>query len=105
MVKKMIIGVAVIAGLGALIIPRMMNKQPFAEGAAAPVVELTQPKTRDIRLETGLVGQVEPEDVVYVYPKASGEVTEVKVKAGEAVLEGQVLCVVDTNQIYVIYMP
>lgn len=99
MVKKMIIGVAVIAGLGALIIPRMLNRQPFAEGAADPVVELTRPEVRDISLETGLVGQAEPEDVVYVYPKASGEVTEVKVKAGESVVEGQLLCVVDTKQI------
>ena len=99
MVKKIIAGIAVLAVLGALIIPRLLHKQPFAEGVADPMVELTQPQIRDIRLTTGLVGEVEPEDVVYVYPKASGEVTEVKVKAGEVVQKGQLLCVVDTKQI------
>lgn len=99
MVKKIIIKAALLAVLGALILPKILNKQPFAEGVADPVVELTQPRIRDISLVTGLVGEVEPEDVVYAYPKASGEVTEVKVKAGEAVQEGQLLCVVDTKQI------
>lgn len=99
MIKKIIIGAAVLAVLGALIIPKLGNKKPFAESVADPVVEITQPGIRDISLATGLVGEVEPEDVVYVYPKAAGEVTEVKVKAGEIVEAGQLLCVVDTKQI------
>ena len=99
MMKKIIIGAAVLAVLGALILPKLGNKKPFAESVADPIVEITQPGIRDIRLATGLVGEVEPEDVVYVYPKATGEVTEVKVKAGEAVKEGDLLCVVDTKQI------
>lgn len=99
MVKKILIGAAILAVLAALILPKMMNKKPFAEGVADPVVEITQPEVRDISLTTGLVGEVEPEDVVYVYPKASGEVMEVKVKAGEIVEKGQLICVVDTKQI------
>lgn len=99
MMKKIVIGAAVLAVLAALILPKVLRKQPFAEGVADPVVEVTKPQVRDIRLTTGLVGEVEPEDVVYVYPKASGEVTEVHVKAGEPVEEGQLLCVVDTKQI------
>lgn len=82
MKKKIIIGIAALAALSALILPKVLRREPFAEGAADPIVEVTQPEVRDIRLTTGLVGEVEPEDVVYVYPKASGEVTEVKVKAG-----------------------
>lgn len=99
MKKKIIIGIAALAVLSALILPKVLRREPFAEGAADPIVEVTQPEVRDIRLTTGLVGEVEPEDVVYVYPKASGEVTEVKVKAGEGVEKGQLLCVVDTKQI------
>lgn len=99
MIKKIIIGAGAAALVLALIVPRLLHKEPFAESVADPVVELTQPQVRDIRLTTGLVGEVEPEDVVYVYPKAAGEVTEVMVKAGEPVEEGQLLCVVDTKQI------
>lgn len=87
------------AAIAALLVTRLMNREPFAEGVADPIVEITQPELRDIRISTGLVGKVEPEDVVYIYPKASGEVTEVSVKAGEVVQQGQLLCVIDTKQI------
>lgn len=99
MIKKIFAVAAVLALLSALILPKVLRKQPFAEDVADPMVEVTQPKLRDIRLTAGLVGEVEPEDVVYVYPKASGEITQVKIKAGEAVKKGQILCVVDTKQI------
>ena len=94
MIKKIIIGAGLAALVLAFVIPRVLRKEPFAESVADPVVEVTQPQVRDIRLTTGLVGEVEPEDVVYVSPKASGEVTEVNVKAGETVEEGQLLCVI-----------
>lgn len=91
-------GVAVVAVVG-LLATRLLNREPFAEGVADPIVEITQPELRDIKISTGLVGEIEPEDVVYVYPKAAGEVTEVSVKAGEMVQQGQQLCVIDTKQI------
>lgn len=91
-------GVAVVAVAG-LLATRLLNREPFAEGVADPIVEITQPELRDIKISTGLVGEIEPEDVVYVYPKAAGEVTEVSVKAGEMVQQGQQLCVIDTKQI------
>lgn len=97
--KKLAVGGVVVAAACALILPRIFTKEPFAEATADPMVEIVLPETRDIRLTTGLVGTVEPEDVVYVYPKASGEVTEVSVKAGELVEQGQQLCVIDTKQI------
>ena len=91
-------GVAEVAVAG-LLATRLLNREPFAEGVADPIVEITQPELRDIKISTGLVGEIEPEDVVYVYPKAAGEVTEVSVKAGEMVQQGQQLCVIDTKQI------
>lgn len=90
---------AVVIGITVLVLHKLNNTEPFAEAIADPVVEVAQPETRDIKLTTGLVGTVEPEDVVYVYPKASGEVTEVYIKAGELVEEGQLLCVIDTQQV------
>lgn len=99
MVKKILIGVLAAAAVCAVILPRMMKKEPFAEAVADPIVEVTKAETRDISLTTGLVGKVEPEDVVYVYPKASGEITQVNVKAGEVVEQGQVICVIDTKQV------
>lgn len=99
MKKHIIIGGVVIAALGALILGKLMSREQFAEGTMDPVVEVVTPETKDIKLLTGLVGTVEPEEVVYIYPKASGDVTEVYVKAGEYVEAGQQLCVIDTKQI------
>lgn len=97
--KKVIIGGIIVAAACAVILPRLMKKEPFAEAVADPIVEVATPETRDIRLYTSLVGTVEPEDVVYVYPKASGDVTEVKVAVGTYVNEGDVLCTIDTKQV------
>ena len=44
----------------------------------------------DILLTTDLVGTIEPADIVYIYPKAGGDVTAVNVKAGDVVAAGQV---------------
>ncbi|MGN0157649.1 MAG: efflux RND transporter periplasmic adaptor subunit [Brotaphodocola sp.] len=99
MKKTVIIGSVIVIAACALILPKLLTKKPFAEAVADPVVEVTQPEIRDIRLTTGLVGKVEPEEVVYVYPKAAGEVKEVYVKPGELVEEGQTLCVLDTKQV------
>lgn len=99
MKKGILIGCVAAAAVCALILPKVFSKKPFAEAVADPIVEITNPERRDIRLTTGLVGSVEPEDMVYVYPKASGEVTEVYIKAGDSVEKGQLLCVIDTKQI------
>lgn len=67
--------------------------------ATATVVKAAHPYTGDISLTTGLTGTVEPSDVVYVYAKASGDVTSVLVKAGDYVTQGQVLCEIDTETV------
>ena len=59
--------------------------------------ETEKPQTGDISLMTSLLGKIEPSDVVYLYPKASGDVTEVNVKAGDIVNEGDVICRIDTK--------
>lgn len=71
----------------------------MGEQAAATVVKAQKPSTGDIRLTTGLTGTVEPSDVVYVYAKASGDVTDVLVKAGDEVEQGQVLVQIDTQMV------
>lgn len=98
--KKTIIGGGImLAALCGIVLPKILNKKPFAEPVACPVVETAVPQRGDIRLTAGLIGQVEPEEVVYVYPKAQGDVTEVHIKAGDQVEAGQLLCVIDTRQI------
>lgn len=69
------------------------------QGANVSVVRASVPETGDIELTTGLTGTVEPSDVVYVYAKAAGDVTAVNVSAGDTVEQGQLLCVIDTEQV------
>lgn len=99
MKKGIIAGSVVIVALAAIVVPKLLTPKTFAEAVTDPIVEVMTPQRRDIALTTGLVGSVEPEDVVYVYPKASGDVTEVNVQAGDIVQAGQQLCVVDTKQV------
>lgn len=71
----------------------------MGQGAAETVVKAQKPETGNISLTTGLTGTVEPSDVVYVYAKATGDVTGVMVKAGDIVTQGQILCQIDTEQV------
>lgn len=71
----------------------------MAQEASVTVVKAAEPITGDLGLTTGLTGTVEAADVVYVYAKASGDVTAVHVKAGDMVTAGQVLCEIDTDQV------
>lgn len=99
MKKKILAGCITATVLCAVILPRLLNKSTFAEPVEDPIVEVTAAQTGDIQITSGLVGSVEPEEVAYIYPKASGDVTDVNVKAGQEVEAGQVLCVIDTKQI------
>lgn len=99
MKKAYITGGIVVVAICALIVPRLFTKKQFADPVADPIVETEAPQTRDIQLTTALVGTVEPEDVIYIYPKASGEVTAVHVKVGDTVAAGDLLCEIDTQQV------
>ena len=101
MKKSVIIaGAAVVVLAGAAVIaPRLWKKEVVLEEAPLPVVEVQTPQTGTIELFRELVGKVEPSDVVYIYPKAAGEITDVYVKAGDIVKEGQIICKIDTKQV------
>ncbi len=71
----------------------------MVQQAAVTVVKAENPATGNLELMTSLTGTVEAADVVYVYAKASGDVTAVLVKAGDMVEQGQVLCEIDTDQV------
>lgn len=94
-----IAGVVVVALGAAVVVPRVMRPKAVLEEAPVPVVEVEQPRPSDIVLYRNLVGTVEPSDVVYIYPKAAGEITNVFVKAGDVVAEGQAICSIDTKQV------
>ena len=97
-------GILMVAGaavaLAAVVaVPMVLRSRPVVEEAPVPVVEVQTPETGSIELYRNLVGQVEPSDVVYIYPKMAGEVTDVFVKAGDMVTEGQAICKIDTKQV------
>lgn len=94
-----IAGVVVVALVAAVAVPRAMKPKAVIEEAPIPVVEVEKPESGTIELYRDLVGKVEPSDVVYIYPKMAGEVTEVFVKAGDVVKEGQAICKIDTKQV------
>lgn len=108
----------IIAGIGAAVVIAagagfyLKSKQGGAGGPGGPgqrggapqeasitIVKAETPTTGNLSLTTGLTGTVEAADVVYVYAKASGDVTAVQVKAGDMVTQGQVLCEIDTEQV------
>lgn len=115
--KKIIIGAAVLVlAASALIFAKGGGKQAGGMGgpggmpggpggmgqmaqASMTVVRAAEPITGNLSLTTGLTGTVEAADVVYIYAKASGDVTAVYVKAGDMVEQGQVLCEIDTEQV------
>lgn len=99
MKKGWIIGGVAVLALCAVVAGKIMKPKQFAEGVEDPIVGVTQPETRDIVIRSSLVGSIEPEEVVYVYPKASGDVTDLYVKAGDRIEAGQVICVIDTRQV------
>ncbi len=99
MKKGWIIGGVAVVALCLVVGKKLMTPKQFAQGVSDPVVVAENPEIRDIELTSGLVGSVEPEDVVYVYPKAGGDVTAVNVQAGDTVKAGQLLCVIDTKQV------
>lgn len=101
MKKKIVVGgiVVAIAAVAAITVPRALKKNAPVEEAAIPVVDVQTPETGTIELFRELVGSVEPSDVVYIYPKMAGEVTEGFVKAGDVVEEGQPICTIDTKQV------
>ena len=99
MKKKIIIAGICIVALCAVIVPKFTRPKQFAQAVALPVMDAQKPQTGDIRLTTSVIGKIEPSDVVYIYPKAAGDVTEENVKAGDVVTKGQVLCNIDTKQV------
>jgi len=97
---KIIIIAAVAIVLIAAIVPRLLdNREAAYEEATPPTVEIANPKIGDISLTSSLIGTVEPSEVEEVYPKISGEVTSVKVKAGQRISAGQVICTIENKQL------
>lgn len=95
---RIILGVIVVV-IAACLFARMFRKEAPVVPTPDPVVNVQSPVMGDIELTTDLVGTIEPADIVYIYPKAGGDVTAVNVKAGDTVAAGQVLVEIDTKQV------
>ncbi len=93
--------VVVVAAVGVSVFaaPRLMKKEVIEETVAPPVVQVVSPQVGDIEISRSLIGTVEPSDLVYIIPKAAGEITAVYANVGDYVTEGQLLCEIDTRQV------
>ena len=98
--KGIIVGGVLVVALAAVVAaPKLLREKAAVEEAPIPTVEVQKMEPATIILRRNLVGTVEPSDVVYIYPKAAGEVTDVYIKAGDVVAEGQAVCKIDTKQV------
>lgn len=59
------------------------------------VVETANPEVGELKLSADFIATINPDESVYVIPKATAEVLEVRVQAGDAVEEGDILAVLD----------
>lgn len=87
-----IIGILAAAGM------RLMKKDPPIVAAPLPNVSAENPMQGEITLESGLVGTIQPSDIIYVTPKVAGDIAETYVKAGDVVEQGQKLCRIDNSK-------
>lgn len=73
------------------------QKTEMAEEVAEDVaiVEAFEPRIGDLKLSGEFIATVNPDESVYIIPKATAEVMEVKVKAGDRVEAGDVLAILD----------
>lgn len=95
---KIVAGVVIVGVLAAIIVPRLLKKEPPIEAQPVPNVTVSSPERGDIILESGLIGRVEPSDLVYVLPKVAGDISEVLVEEGDTVAQGQALCRIDNSR-------
>lgn len=59
------------------------------------IVEVAKPEIGSLKLSNNFIATISPDESVYVIPKTTAEVLEVKVAAGDVVQEGDVLAVLD----------
>jgi len=79
-----------------------MPGQKMAESeaeASVLTVQIAQPTYDSIYLTSEMIGTVQPENSVEVYPKASGTIASVHFDVGDSVSEGQVLATLDTDSL------
>lgn len=95
---KILTGIVIAGVLAAVIVPRLLREEPPIEAAPLPNVTIENPVKRDITLESGLIGTIQPSDILYVTPKVAGEIQQVLVSAGDVVKQGQALCKIDNKK-------
>ena len=73
------------------------QKEEIAEEVVEDIaiVEAYEPRIGDLKLSGEFIATVNPDESVYIIPKATAEVMEVKVKAGDRVEAGDVLAILD----------
>lgn len=74
---KILTGVVTVGVLAAVIVPRLLKEEPPIEAVPLPNVTIERPVRGDITLESGLIGTIQPSDILYVTPKVAGEIQQV----------------------------
>lgn len=97
--KKLIISIAAVAVVAALVGARFLKPKEEVNSAAVPAVLAEKPQIGSIENYTDLSGSIEPSEMASIIPKAGGEVTEVYIKSGDMVTEGQPICHIDTKMV------
>ncbi|MGN0157563.1 MAG: efflux RND transporter periplasmic adaptor subunit [Brotaphodocola sp.] len=98
-VNKKVVAVGAVVVVAAVVLAKILTPKTEEKVTAPPSVAVAQMETGTIELYRNLVGSVEPSDVVYIYPKANGEITDIFVKTGDEVEQGQLLCIIDTKAV------
>lgn len=97
--SAVITGIIIAAAAAVVVLPKVLRTSAVIEEAAVPIVAVQKPQAGTIELKRSLVGKIEPSDVIYIYPKMAGEITEVFVKTGDVVTEGEAICTIDTKMV------
>lgn len=101
--KKIIIRILMLSIF--IIIAVLSMRKPATEEVVAedvkPIVEINYPTKGDIYLKAELIGQVESDENMKIYPKISGEIVEIFFEDGQWVEQGQILCTINSDHLAV----
>lgn len=91
--RKKLIAMGLIAVMGLSV--TACSKEEAEQEVRKVAVEVQNPESGELTVETAYIGTISPQEQVYVIPMASGTITETFVSVGDVVKEGDVLFKID----------
>lgn len=93
MKRKRLIAIGLIVTLSASV--TACQKDEAVQEITKVAVEVQNPQSGELTMETSYIGTISPQEEVYVIPKTSGTITDTFVEVGDTVQEGDVLFKID----------